>query len=234
MDNLQLATTPELSAGQMLQQVLKGGITPDTIGVVERMTALYERMQDKKAEQQFTQAFVALQQDLPVIVAKSVIPNRGKYERFEDIMFAISPVLAKHGFTVSFSMDSKDGRVSETCHLSHIAGVTRSNSFAVRVGRADSETQADCKAATTAKRLALCNALNIVIRQDAAQDENDATLEGGVIAPDKAQYLREQVEEVGFKEETFFRLAGCDTYDEITEGKYTVLINAIEMRRAKK
>jgi len=167
------------SVADMLQTIVERGITVESVAAVEQLVKLYERMEEKKAEKEFTAAFVALQSELPTIVAKTVIPNRGKYQKFEDVMEEIGPLLQTHGFSVSFSMDVKDNRVLETCHLKHIGGHSQSNSFAVRVGKADTETQADCKAATTAKRNALLNALNIVIRQDVLQsEEGDAALEG--------------------------------------------------------
>ena len=222
----------ETSPGQLIREVIKSGITAESVGVVERLVALAERQEQRQAEKAFNAAFVALQTDLPVIVAKTVIPNRGKYERFEDVCEVVNPLLQKHGFSISFSMDFKENRILETCHLRHSGGHSQSNSFAVRSGKADTDTQADCKAATTAKRNALLNCLNIVIRQDALQDEDgDASLEGSVIKDDAVQYLKEQVKEVGFKESSFLALAGCETYEQITTGRYPVLINAIEMKR---
>ena len=93
------------------------------------------KLDDCEAERQFNTAFVALQGDLPVIVASTVIPNRGKYERFKDVMRQIAEPLKRHGFSVSFSMDVKENRVLETCHLRHIGGL-QANSFAVRTGKA--------------------------------------------------------------------------------------------------
>jgi hypothetical protein len=216
----------------MMQAVIDKGVTPDNMVALEKLVDLYERMQDRDAEKAFNAAFVGLQQEMPTIVATTEIPNRGKYERFEDVMRVVGPLLAKHNFSVSFSMDVKENRVVETCHLRHAGGHSQSNSFAVRTGKADSETQADCKAATTAKRNALLNCLNIVIRQDVYQaEEGDASLEGSVLPFEKVQYLREQVAEVGFKEANFLALAGVDAYEKITSGKYSVLVNAIEMKR---
>ena len=185
-------------------------------------------------EQRFAAAFVALQSDLPTIVASSIIPNRGKYERFEDVMRQIGPLLTKHGFTVSFTMDFKENRVLETCHLRHIGGASQSNSFAVRTGKADSDTQADCKAATTAKRNALLNALNIVIRQDALQDEEgDARLEGEKIPFDYVQTLKERVKDTGSDERAFLTFAGVDKYEDILLSSYDRLIEALN-RKGKK
>lgn len=230
-----LATRSEPSTGELLRAVIDRGVTAESVAVVERLVALKERQEERDAEKAFNSAFVALQQELPVIVAKTVIPNRGKYERFEDLCSVVNPLLVKHGFSIAFSQDAKDNRVIETCHLRHMSGHSQANSFAVRVGRADSETQADCKAATTAKRLALCNALNIVIRQDRDQNEDDATHEGAFIAPDKVQYLRERLAEVGGNEAAFLAIAGASKFEEICEGSYPVLVRTLEAKaRAKK
>jgi hypothetical protein len=217
----------------MLDAILAGGVTADSVGVLERMTALYERVEARNAEKEFNAAFVAMQNEIPVIVATSIIPNRGKYERYEDVMRVVSPILARHGFSVSFAMGYADNRITQTCHLRHITGHSQSNTFAVRLGgKADSETQADCKAATTAKRNALLNALNIIIRQDIWQDEDgrDATILGGVIDQEKIHYLREQVRETGSNEARFLELAGAKTYEEITASAYPMLVRSLSMK----
>jgi hypothetical protein len=212
----------------MLQAAFEKGVSSENMAVVEKMMDLFERQQKFDAEKEFNRAFVALQADLPIIVATSVIPNRGKYERFEDVMRVVGPLLVKHGFTVSFSMDFRDGRILETCTLKHVAGHSQSNSFAVRPGRADSDTQADCKAATTAKRNALLNCLNIVIRQDALLNEDqDASLEGATISPDKVAYLREQVAETNSDPVKFLALAGVSKFEDIRTGSYDVLVRAL-------
>jgi len=217
---------------KLIQKVVDGGVTEANVAALDKLLAVYERLDDKRAEREFSSAFVALQADLPVIVATSVIPNRGKYERFEDVMRVVGPLLVKHGFSVSFAMEAKDGRVLQNCHLKHVGGHSQTNSFAVRVGKADSETQADCKAATTAKRNALLNCLNIVIRQDAFQDEeNDASLEGAPITPDKVQYLKEQVAETKSDSAKFLALAGVERFEDIRTGSYDVLVRALAAKR---
>ncbi len=232
LDEKQLALSQSNPIAPMLQAIIQGGVTAASVDALERMTALYERMESRNAEKQFNSAFVALQQELPVIVASSIIPNRGKYERFEDVMRIVSPLLTKHGFSVSFAMDFRDNRILQTCHLRHIAGHSQSNTFAVRSGgKADSETQADCKAATTAKRNALLNCLNIVIRQDVFQDDNDASLEGDFISPEKVQYLREEVKDTGSNESRFLAIAGVSKFEEIRTGSYDVLVRSLAAKR---
>lgn len=216
-------SSPEPSIGSMMQAVIDKGVTTENVVALDKLVGLYERMEVRKAEQSFTTAFVALQADLPTIVAKTVIQNRGKYEKFEDVMHVVQPLLHKHGFTVSFSMDFNENRIIETCTLKHVGGHSQANSFAVRTGKADSDSQADCKAATTAKRNALCNALNIVIRQDVLTEEHDPRIEGGTITSEQAFELERRVAETNSDKAKFLRLAGTDSFATIKTGKYDIL-----------
>ncbi len=228
-------TLAQQPVAQMMQAIIDKGITPDNVASLGQLMGLYERMQDKDAERQFASAFVALQADLPVITASSIIPSRGKYERFEDVMDQIQPHLTRHRFTVTFSQSFVENRIVETCRLTHAAGHFKENSFAVRAGgKADSDTQADCKASTTAKRNALCNALNIVIRQDALQDEEgDARMEGECITRDEACYLREMVADTHSDEAAFLKYAGAKTYEEIAASKFARLDETLKKKLRK-
>lgn len=228
------APRPEPSIAEMMSAVISRGITQESVGVMKEMLAMKERMDSKAAEREFTAAFVALQKDLPVIVASSVIQNRGKYERYEDLMHEVGPLLIRHGFTVSFTMDFHESRVVETCHLKHVGGHSQSNSFAVRTGKGDTDTQADCKAATTAKRYAFMNALNLVVRQDALQDEsNDASLVGAPISFEQVQTLKELIRDTGSDEAKFLRFAQVDKVEDIGTGAYNILFAELNRRPRK-
>lgn len=222
------------SIGSILAGVIEKGVSEQNVGVLEKLLDLYDRVELRNAEKEFNTAFTKLQQDLPTIIAKSKIPNRGLYEKYEDIMAVVGPLLTKHGFSVSFDMEPTDNRVTVRCTLRHLAGHSKTNSFAVRVGKADSETQADCKAATTSKRNALVQALSLVIRQDALIDDGDVGLEGEVLSPDRALFLREQLREVGGNETGFLAVAGVDSWDKITSGSYDVLLRMINSKRKAK
>lgn len=209
-----------LSIEHAFQAVVAGTIKAEHVVVMRELLAM-------DAERKFNAAFVRLQSRMPTIVASTVIPNRGKYERFEDVMRVIGPLLSEHGFTVSFSQDFKDNRIIVTCTLSHEAGHSRPNSFAVRSGgKSDSETQADCKAATTAKRNALCQALNIVIRQDVLNEEDDATIEGdpnAKLTPAQADEVERRAKETNSNIPAFLKFAGAEKFSEIAASKYTEL-----------
>lgn len=229
-----------LNPAQLMQAIIDKGITPESVGVMKELIAMKEHLDDKQAERDFAKAFNALQAEMPNIAASKAVPNndgstRYTFAPFEKIMEAVRPLLLKHGFTVSFSMTFAEGRIIQTCTLQHTGGHSRTNSFAVRIGKGppgSSEAQGDGAASTYAKRFALCNALNIVIEQDTdGAPGTDARNEGELITSDKVQYLREQVKETGYKESSFLALAGVETYEAIREGSYAVLTRAIEMKR---
>lgn len=223
---LAVAAPQQITVAMAFQAVLERNISKENLEVAKQLLAM-------DAERQFAMAFVALQADLPEIVAESVIPNRGKYARFENVMHQIAPFLKKHGFTVSFSQQLEPGRVVETCYLTHAAGHTRSSSFAVRVGgKADSETQADTKASTTAKRKALQDALNIVIHQDCLNEESDASLEGTFITPEQAEELERRVSETSSDKARFLSVAGASCFKEIRSGKYEVLDSMLRKKES--
>ena len=211
----ELATTqpqsPSLAV--VLQAIVDGGVTPDNIGTLERMMALQERVEAKNAEKDFNSSLASFQAEMPELVAQSVIPQRGKYERYEDILHVARPLLSKHGFSVNFTQSASDGRIGVTCSLRHRAGHSTETPFFVRPGgRADSDTQVDCKASTTAKRNAFCLALNIIIRQN--EIEEDASLLGAPVDLMGAEILEKRAKEVNANIPAFLSIFGVDKFSD--------------------
>lgn len=217
----------------MLQGVIDKGVTAENAQALTTLCDLFQKVEAKNAEREFNAAFVALQRELPVIVASSIIPNRGKYERYEDVWRQVKDPLQRNGFSVSYSQSADDKRITVSCHLRHVAGHSQTTEFSVRLGgRADSETQADCKASTTAKRNSLLQALNIVIRQDFFQsDEADATIEGGTITASQAADLRALCEEVKADKAKFLDFAGAETFEGIAASRFADLAEMLNRKR---
>jgi hypothetical protein len=196
----------------------------DSLAVMERLLAM-------DGERKFNASFAKLQSELPTIVASSIIPNRGKYERFEDVMRQIGKPLSENGFSIKFSQDYHENKIVVTCELRHAGGHKELNRYAVRVsGKADSETQADCKASTTAKRNALLQALNIVIRQDCLNEENDPHMEGNpdaFVTQAVADELERRVKELNGDVPRFLAFAGAKKFSEIRASKYDMLDSSL-------
>lgn len=195
----------------MLKAVVEKGVTSDNVAAIEKLTELWWKTQERDAEKEFAAAFVELQNEMPNVKAMKPVPNndgttRYSYAPYEDIMEQVSPLLKKHGFTVSFSTDFKDTRLIKTCVLQHTGGHKRENSFAVRVGQGPpkaNECQADGAASTYAKRFALCDMLNITIESD-----GDARTEGTPITPEQASELQHRVKMTNSNEPAFLKFCG--------------------------
>lgn len=237
-----------LDPAAILQAVVAGGVTEANVAVVEKVIALAERMEDKKAERRFAEAFNALQAEMPRIQAQRPVPDRTgvtkyTFAPYEDIMEQLSPWLNKHGFTVRFNQRYEVSpvlRLIAICVVQHIGGHKESTEFAVRIGSGPpgaSETQSDGAAGTYAKRFALCNAFNIVIEKD-----SDARAEGGVITKEQAESLRDRVKATASREDFFLQFAGVlqpghtphkitiADYEKITESKYAVLDSSLRKK----
>lgn len=208
-----------LSIEQVFQAVIEKQISPENIAVMKELLAI-------DAERKFNAAFVKMQSELPIIVASTAIQNRGKYERYEDIMDknGVAKILSSNGFSVSFAQDFKENRIIVTCFLAHIGGHTRPNSFAARGGgRADSDTQADSKTSTTCKRNALIQSINLIVRQDVLNEEGDAGLEGdpnAKITKEQAFELERRVKESNSNQVAFLKFCSAKSFADIPATKY--------------
>lgn len=93
---------------------------------MERLMQMHERLQARQAEVLFSQALAEMQMELPVIAERGSIKTKGggvqsTYALWEDINEQIKPILAKHGFSLSFRTSTEAG-VTVTGVLQHRAG----------------------------------------------------------------------------------------------------------------
>lgn len=217
----QAVTIAAPSPAEMMRDMIKSGVTSENVAAFAELVKLSEHMEDRTAERDFNAAFVALQREMPRVQATKPVPNndgtvRYRFAPYEEIMEQVQPYLFKHGFTVSFSTRYEEGRLIKTCILAHSNGHSRSNDFAVRIGSGPpkaTETQADGAAGTYAKRFALCDALNIVVRGI----DNDAANEGGKITKEQAAALRKRVAETASDEGAFLKYAKSPVADGASE-----------------
>ena len=220
--------------GAMLQAIVDKGVTTENAAALEKVCALYEKMDAIGARKAFAAARCLLQAELPSVMATKMIPSktgevRSMFAPYEEIMGKVGPYLVKHGFSVSFTMKADGGRMEAFCTLTHSGGHSESNSFSVRVGSGPpgcSEAQSDGSARSYARRGALCDALNIIIDKD-----TDAHLEGACIDADTARELAARAKEAGLDEKAFLRLAGAQSFATIREHKLPILEQVLRERK---
>jgi hypothetical protein len=202
------------------------------------MMDLYERAEDRKAQQAFNVAFAKMQKVMPRIEATKAVPDKHgnikyKYAPYEEIMAKAQPYLTRFGFSVSFDVAYQEGdRVAVTTILKHVGGHKERNTFACRVGAGpihSSEPQADGSAKTVAKRNSLCDALNIVVEHD-----DDARNLGSPISAAKAEELKKRVRNLEVSEMGFLRYAGADDFEGIMTSRLEELESWLDKAAAKR
>lgn len=236
MDELQVAVQP--TPGELMQGMIKSGVTPENVAAFTELIKLSEHMEDRTAKKGFAKAFNDLQSEMHTVKATKIIPDRNggmrsSFAPYEEIDSQVRPLCLKHGFTYSFSEGPfQAGKVTKVITLQHADGHERSNSFSVRIGNGPpgcSESQADGSAHSYAKRGALCDCLNIVV----TGIDNDARNEGGVITQEQAEELAHRVAMTNSNKVAFLKLAGVDSFAEISTAKYEVLDQFLAMKERK-
>jgi hypothetical protein len=124
----QLAPVPRDADQTLLDVIARAASDPNTdVDKLERLMALYERHLEREAKSQYTAALAVMQPLLPEISEHGSIKGRdgqvqSTYALWEDIQQQIKPVLAAHGFALTFSIGKDEGQISITGKLSHKGG----------------------------------------------------------------------------------------------------------------
>lgn len=119
---------PAGESATILQVIQRAAADPQCdIEKMERLMSMHERFLAKQAEQQYAEALAMMQQELPVITERGGIKDKGgriqsTYALWEDINEAIKPILAKHGFALTFRIPRNERGIEVEGVLSHRAG----------------------------------------------------------------------------------------------------------------
>lgn len=109
--------------GETLMAVIaRAAADPQTdVEKMERLMAMYERIEGKRAEAAFANDLAEMQDKLPSIGERGNAAGRYTYALWEDINAAIKPILKAHGFALSFRTSHENG-ITVTGVLSHRDG----------------------------------------------------------------------------------------------------------------
>ena len=93
--------------GQLMALIQRGASDPSVnVEKMERLVALYERLESKKAERLFNDALLLVQSKMPPIVKTARNPStNSNYAKLENIQEIANPILFEHGFSLSFGTD---------------------------------------------------------------------------------------------------------------------------------
>lgn len=113
---------PKAEGATLLAVISRAAADPHTdVDKMERLMAMYERVEAKRSEAEFASALADMQSKLPSIGERGNAAGRYTFALWEDINTAIKPILTQHGFALSFRTDFSDG-IAVTGVLSHRSG----------------------------------------------------------------------------------------------------------------
>lgn len=190
---------------------------------LEKLMALQERWEDRRAAERFAEALAAFQAECPPIVKRRDAAFNGRrvysFASLDDIMAVAQPLLCKHGLSVSHSADlSGDGALHAVCRVrcgSHVD--TSEITLPVPREMKVNATQQMGAAMSYAKRYAVCNALGITV----TDEDTDAAQTDDPVTQDQADELRGIADGMGGDTAArFLRWIGVEHFKDIPASRY--------------
>ena len=225
------STVVEADAGNLMEVISRAASDPNTdVDKLERLMGLYERITAKSAETAFSEAFAAMQIELPEIPERGTAHN-STYALWEDINDLIKPILSEHGFGLSFRVNHRDDKIAITAVLTHKTGHSEQTTMEVPADHSGSKNAVQAIGSSTSygKRYAAQALLNLTSR-----GEDDDGAKGGagqVISEDQLLDLRALVEEVKADEAKFCAYFRVDALASLPANKYDAAVKALQAKR---
>lgn len=162
---------------------------------LERLIAMQERIMAHNAKAAFDSAFAAMQPDIPEIDEKGRILVKGElqstYARNEDMQKVLRPILANHGFSLSFQTEWPDKKTVKVIGiLSHREGHARRSEFLSDADTSGNKNaiQALGSAVSYGHRYTTKDLLNITSRAPSERDDDGGSSERFNAPPSPDKY----------------------------------------------
>lgn len=211
------APVPAVSESAAIIQVIeRAAMNPNVdIDKMERLLEMQERIMARNAKAAYDAAYADMQNDLPEIRERGGIKDRAgniqsKYALWEDINEAIKPVLAKHGFGISFRTGQHDGRIVVTGVLSHRDGHREETTMELPTDTSGSKNAVQAVGSSTSygKRYTAQALLNLTSR---GEDDDGHAAGAKVITAEQRNELQEIIEKIGGDVATFCQWAKVES-----------------------
>ena len=222
--------------GATLLAVISRAASDPSVDVekMERLMAMYERIEKRRAEAAYAAALSGMQDELPAIGERGKAKVNGEvrytFALWEDINTAIKPVLKKHGFALSFRTDFTDG-ISVTAVLSHSAGHSERTTIKLPADASGSKNavQAVASSVSYGKRYTAGALLNLT-----SHGEDDDAYRSVVeyITDEQIVVLREWLDSTGSNEDKFLKFLKVESLAKIPAKAYDHALT--EIRRKEK
>ena len=209
----------------------------------ERLMAMKERVEDRRAKQAFDNAIALAKGELGPIVKNRAVDFTNKagqrtnyrYEDFAGVAAAVDPVLARHGLSYRFRSEQQGQRLKVTCRVSHADGYGEETTLEATNDESGNKNaiQAVGSAATYLQRYTLKLALGLAAAND--DDGGGKDEDAGAIDGDQLIQLQQLLADTKSNLEIFFDTLGATGFSDLTVKQWkrgVALLNEKKRRAA--
>jgi len=227
-------------AGGIMAVIERAARDPNVdIEKMERLLEMQERVHARNAKASYYAALADMQPKLPVITERGGIKDRaGKvqstYALWEDVNEAIRPVLAEHGFALTFKTRRTENEIAVTGILSHRDGHAETTELSLPSDTSGSKNAVQAVGSSTSygKRYTAFALLNIT-----SQGEDDDGFRGGapeLIDMGQLDELNRRASEVGADIRRFCAALGVASLSALTASRYTEAMRLLDKKATSK
>lgn len=234
------ALVPVSESAAILQVIERAARDPSIdMDKMERLLQMQERIVARQAKAAYADALARLQPTLPIIGERGSIKNRdgevqSRYALWEDIVGVITPLLAAHGFSLSFRTGNKDGKIQVTGVLTHREGHSEETMLDLPADTSGSKNavQAVASSVSYGKRYTAGALLNL----RTGEIDDDGRRAGGgkeieYISPEQVANLEALITEVKANKKAFLAWLKADSLEKIQSCSYKECVRALEAKR---
>jgi len=226
-------------ATSMIQVIERVALNPHVdIDKMQRLLDMQERIMARTAKASYAAALSQLQPELPIVAERGSIKNgsgnvQSKYALWEDVVTAIVPVLARHGFSLSFRTANDDKGVTVTGVLSHSAGHSEETSLKLPIDTSGSKNAVQSVGSSTSygKRYIAAALLNLRTGDIDDDGRKGGDKGGECISERQVADINALIQEVGADKARFLRYIKADRLEDILAVNYSTVVRQIEAKR---
>lgn len=210
------------------------------IDKMERLMLMQERALERRARAAYAEALAMLQPELPSVARNGKIVVRDKnnpnkiiqstgYALWEDTNDAIKPVLAKHGFSLSFKVGmAADGKITVTGVLMHREGHQEETTITLPHDATGSKNAVQAVGSSTSygKRYTAGMLLNLTSHGE--DDDANGSDQPAVISEEQVIILRELIEATNSDRARFLKHIKVDDLADIRADKFDFVLGLLK------
>lgn len=229
-ETLQIIPASETAA--ILSMVARAAADPNVdIDKLERLMAMQREAVNRQAMVEYNTALTALQSELPSIGERGDANGRYKFALWEDINTAIKPILNRHGFALSFRIDSpKD--ITVTGVLSHRNGHSEQTSITLPSDSSGNKNavQAVASSVSYGKRYTASALLNLTSH---GEDDDAYMAATNFVTEEQALVIDDYIESTASNKKAFLGIFKVEATNRIKAADYDRAIKLLKEKEAK-